>query len=538
MKILLLLVSILIASTASAQITPQWVKGYNGSANNNDEAVDIVTDPQNNIIITGRVISTGNNNDIAVIKYSPSGSQVWAVIYNGPQNNYDEPAGITADNAGNIYVTGRALMGSSNYDIVTLKYNPAGVQQWAQLWSGAGAETDYANAITVDNAGNVYVTGITEAAGTNFNYITLKYNPAGALQWARTYNNPLNGSYDEAYFIEVDALSNVYITGESDAQGSGTDFYTIKYSASGDSSWSARYTGVLTSINDIPQGFAIDNSGNVYVTGFTSSTNTGVDYITIKYSTSGVEQWQARYGTPEQDIPEDLEVDTAGNVYVTGRTRINSSYNDFGTVKYNSAGVQQWFASYNNAGVDREDYGYDLELDAQGNVYVTGYSQSDGSDSDILTLKYNTAGIQQWEARYDSTNSEEGYAIALDSDNNVCVTCYFDNTNSDFITIKYSQTTSITPVSSEIPSGYILSQNYPNPFNPETGINFSVPQKENVKMMIYDITGKEAAVLVNSELPAGEYKVNFNASGLPSGVYFYTLRAGSFSKTRKMLLLK
>ncbi|RPI60879.1 MAG: T9SS C-terminal target domain-containing protein, partial [Ignavibacteriales bacterium] len=90
----------------------------------------------------------------------------------------------------------------------------------------------------------------------------------------------------------------------------------------------------------------------------------------------------------------------------------------------------------------------------------------------------------------------------------------------------------------EIPVEYSLSQNYPNPFNPSTKITYSVASLSNVSLKIYDILGREVLTLVNEEKPAGRYEVNFNASSLASGVYFYQIKAGSFIQTKKLMLLK
>ena len=85
---------------------------------------------------------------------------------------------------------------------------------------------------------------------------------------------------------------------------------------------------------------------------------------------------------------------------------------------------------------------------------------------------------------------------------------------------------------------YILNQNYPNPFNPLTTIEFSIPKVEFISLKVYDILGKEVSVLVNEERSTGNYKVVFDSIDLPSGVYYYHLRAGAFSSTRKFVLLK
>jgi hypothetical protein len=91
----------------------------------------------------------------------------------------------------------------------------------------------------------------------------------------------------------------------------------------------------------------------------------------------------------------------------------------------------------------------------------------------------------------------------------------------------------------EVPLIYALGQNYPNPFNPTTVIDYSIPKQSVVNLKVYDVLGKEVAVLVNNELKtAGVYDVTFNASELPSGVYYYRLTAGDYTDVRKMILVK
>jgi hypothetical protein len=90
----------------------------------------------------------------------------------------------------------------------------------------------------------------------------------------------------------------------------------------------------------------------------------------------------------------------------------------------------------------------------------------------------------------------------------------------------------------ELPNHYILNQNYPNPFNPSTTIKFGLPRNENVRLVVYDMLGREVKVLVNEYKTTGTYEVNFDASSLASGVYFYKLETPNFAMTRKMLLIK
>ncbi len=85
---------------------------------------------------------------------------------------------------------------------------------------------------------------------------------------------------------------------------------------------------------------------------------------------------------------------------------------------------------------------------------------------------------------------------------------------------------------------FALSQNYPNPFNPSTTIYYSIPTSESVTLKVYDVLGNEVATLVNEEKPVGTYEIIWQAANLPSGIYFYTINAGSFIETKKMILLK
>jgi hypothetical protein len=89
-----------------------------------------------------------------------------------------------------------------------------------------------------------------------------------------------------------------------------------------------------------------------------------------------------------------------------------------------------------------------------------------------------------------------------------------------------------------ITDNYSLDQNYPNPFNPATKITYSIPEGKNVKLTVYDMLGKEVTTLVNEYKASGSYTVPFNGSSLPSGIYIYTLQAGQFRDSKKLLLLK
>ena len=88
------------------------------------------------------------------------------------------------------------------------------------------------------------------------------------------------------------------------------------------------------------------------------------------------------------------------------------------------------------------------------------------------------------------------------------------------------------------PVAYLLEQNYPNPFNSSTTIQYSIPERSNVTIKVFDLLGREVAILVNEEKQAAVYNVNFNGGGLASGVYFYRIETGNFVEVKKMILMK
>jgi hypothetical protein len=110
--------------------------------------------------------------------------------------------------------------------------------------------------------------------------------------------------------------------------------------------------------------------------------------------------------------------------------------------------------------------------------------------------------------------------------------------NMDLVQTKYAKISSIKQLNKDIPAGYNLEQNYPNPFNPATKINFNIPFTSKVILKIYNSLGQEISKLVDSELQAGMYSVDFSSKDLPSGLYFYTLSAGKYTQTKKMMVLK
>ena len=201
--------------------------------------------------------------------------------------------------------------------------------------------------------------------------------------------------------LAIDDNGNVYVTGTSLTNATnGFDIVTVKYDALGNLKWSMIYNGSASSLDEA-RDIAVDKNGNVYVTGYVASTGPNYDYITIKYDSLGNQQWATTYNGSGNGYDEAyaLALDTLGNVYVTGGSDAGSQGSNYVTIKYNASGVQQWATSYNGSG-NSIDAATQIKLDAQFNVYVSGRSTGSGTNLDIATVKYNNAGAQQWVSRY------------------------------------------------------------------------------------------------------------------------------------------
>jgi len=402
--------------------------------------------------------------DYLTVKYDATGKKLWSARYDSSGRNIATAIGI--DQAGNVYVTGNSG---------TIKYNAAGVQSWymeqtasflavnnfgdlylagtyrnaynhdyvvakyhadtaTQKWLTRfdNTSTDWARAFVIDRTGNLYITGESILVATAYDYATIKYNSRGVKQWVAYYNGSEHFSSDDGAALAADNEGNVYVTGNSTG-----DFLTIKYSATGVRQWMARY-GTRKS-DDAPIGIALDDFNNVYVVGgsYAGDGVTPNSVVTIKYNTSGVQKWVARYSTPgtKGDVPKGMMVDKSGNVYIAGTTGRSYSNADYFIIKYNSAGKQEWFAGYDERG--KYDDAAAMAVDDSGNVYVTGFSQGFLSNQDIATLKYNTNGQKQWQRRYKREGSAYGYlasGIAVDHRGNVFVIGHDAN---DYTVIKY-----------------------------------------------------------------------------------------------------
>ena len=308
-----------------------WVAQYdNGSS---DYARALAVDDAGNVYVTGRSYGSGTDYDYATVKYDPDGNELWVQRYNGPVNSNDYAYALAVDASGNVYVTGYSYGFGMQNDYATVKYDNDGNELWVRRYNGTGNDDDYAKAIAVDASGNVYVTGQSYGDGTSYDYATVKYDTDGNEIWVARYDGV---SSDYAYALAVDASGNVYVTGKSYGSGTNYDYVTVKYDPDGNQLWVQRYNGTGND-DDTAEAIAVDASGNVYVTGYSYGGGTWYDYATVKYdSLDGNELWVIRYDGPVSgdDRAYAIAVDSSGNVYVTGESYGSGTGLDYATIKY------------------------------------------------------------------------------------------------------------------------------------------------------------------------------------------------------------
>jgi len=363
----------------------------------------------------------------------------WVRRYNGPTNGSDAAYAISVDDFGNVYVTG-ASDGGISRDFATIKYYPNGDTAWVRRYDGPGSGDDNpTGGIAVDDSGYVCVAGESWGGVTGFEFATVKYDTDGDTVWVRRYDGPNDGHYRPGE-IAVDDSGNVAVTGYSDKIDTLHDFTTIMYDCDGDTIWVRSYDGSPHG-KDVALDVAVDDSGNVYVTGYSDGIGTDLDFATIKYSPDGDTAWLRRYDGPvhAEDRAQGIAVDDSGNVYVTGYSDGDGTSDDFATIKYYPNGDTSWVGRYDGP-VHGEDIALDIAVDDSGNAYVTGYSDG-GTMNDIVTIKYYPEGDTAWVRRYDGPGSghDEASDIAVDDSGNVYVAGHSEDGGGyfDFITVKY-----------------------------------------------------------------------------------------------------
>ncbi len=368
----------------------------------------------------------------------------------------------------------------------------------------------------------------------------------------------------------------------------------------GGNNWSHMATGFFTGLRAITfvntnTGYAVGLGGLVLKTtntgaNWTSSTPTTNDLNAVCFMDANtgyvVGQWNtalkttnggANWTTLNTGLVDDH---LSSVVCILNKVIIGVSFSNTTNLIISNDGGNTWLSSKTRAIGDIRTLG----MTASGNtICVVGYEMLTGGIRKPIFFKSIDNGISWFEptlsgradlravvitpnypniitvaGRYfnDPTNLNKGYIARSTDGGNTWITqpaygtgtvtlssaastednCFIVGDNGSIL--KGTNPIGITPISTEVPKHFSLSQNYPNPFNPVTNINFAVKEAGTVKMYIFNSIGQEVTVLVNQHFAAGVYNVDFNASSLTSGIYFYRMEAKNFTETKKMVLVK
>lgn len=335
-------------------------------------------------------------------------------------------------------ITGCGDRASSQSSLTTRSVSSwKATQQFGSLYDDIGL------AITTDSNGNIYVAGYTSNSNTGFSDVVLtKFDSSGTQQWTR-HTGVIGSSSAEG--VAVDSNDNVYIVGtiltgyntsglDGNINAGGNDIFLIKYDAFGNKQWSKQMGSTR---DDYARGIALNKSGDIYITGFTSggldgNTNTGaIDAFLIKFDTTGKKLWTKQWGSAGYDEPQNLAIDSKGNVFVAGVTdgnldgNINAGWFDIFLVKFDGNGEKQWSKQLGGTSYDIAD---NIAINADGDVYIIGLlttvtdPNTNTGTTKIILSKFNTSGIELWRQQFGTTDNDYGGGITIDSNGDIYVT--------------------------------------------------------------------------------------------------------------------
>jgi hypothetical protein len=353
-----------------------------------------------------------------VVKYYPDGDTAWFRQLGGDMND------MLVTEAGEVYMTGD-MGGYTN-----IKMSTTGDVVWSHNFGGGHGE-----AITMDDDGNIYTTGVRWGDGTTgYDCYTVKHlaGTMGDTAWARSYSYS-GANTDCGNDVAVGLGNHVFVTGESYKTSSNPDFVTFSYDANGIELWSYRHS---TSFEDIGISIATDNNGYSCATGYTKTGSPMgfEDYMTIRFNPGGDTVWTRQYNGAGsfQDIPTEIFMDQAGYMYVTG-TSYGTLERDYTTIKYDQAGNIVWQHRYDKSS-HSSDWAIGMFLDHNENIWVTGRGNSGiGKKSDWVTLRYTPDGDTTLVEIFDGEGQGRDYAydIAVGTDNKFYVSGYVAQTPDD-----------------------------------------------------------------------------------------------------------
>jgi len=315
--------------------------------------------------------------------------------------------------------------------ILTFLFNQVN-EVWRFAYEGAG--DDFGYFLTIDRSGNLIGVGISESTNTNDDIILVKLKPSGELLWLKRFG----GSENEAVSgVVVDNENSVYICGASYSPNNNWDYLILKYDSLGNLLWQRTFGA---SGYDYARGITIDDFFNIYLTGISQSVD-GSFVATYKLNKNGEVIWE-RFHSENNSLAnsgEKIIYDGRGNIFITGSTDFSVSGSDILTIKYDTAGNFYWSRVYGT--VDKNEWGKVIGIDSSRNVLIAGYDYHPDLGENWIILKYNQNGQRLFQRTYGYPGpDDEPKSIAIDENNNLYLTGFLDLY---FVITKLSPTGSI-----------------------------------------------------------------------------------------------
>lgn len=372
--------------------------------------------------------------DAFVASYDRFGVFRWQAFW-GSSWGYDASGAVALDVHGNVYIAGVTSPGPFGaYDVFVASFNSSGGFRWEIFWGTAGY--DWASAMAVDSLGNIYVTGRTSQVyyPGPWDAFLVSFNSSGGFRWDTFWGTPKG--YDRADAIAVDNLGNVYIggrTGQGEIYGQPFDAFLASYDSFGDLRWETFWGKVAC---DFVYGIALDSLDNIYIAGVTYIFGPfgGDDAFLVSFDSSGGFRWEAFWGTLGREVAQGVVLDLFGNAYIAGYVSQGPFGGDDAFIaSFDSSGVFKWDAFWGTGGLD---HAVGVVLDRFGQVCIGGYTYpgpSGGYDTFIAVFALppisatvnidpgtlNLASNGQWITCY--IELPEGYDVNEIDINTICL---------------------------------------------------------------------------------------------------------------------
>jgi len=325
-------------------------------------------------------------------------------------------------------------------DFLLIKLDRSGNTVWVQTYAGPGNYHDKPADMAFDNYGNIYVTGLSYQSPVGVDasdYWTMKYSPEGSVLWTATHTSE-PGHGDEPCGIEV-WNNMVFVSGKSvhiAGPATAEDYHSEIYNAdTGKRIWKHSWNGTGEDRRNYPNDMTLDTGGNMIVAGRSTHPNDDYSIVRYKWDTVYVKpdsiqivlvfDWEQYFNgsADERDEAYAVVTNNVGDIYITGESWSNEGQQDITTVKYDKFGNLKWSHSINGTN-NKRDMPIGIALDGEENVIVVGYLWNLKSDKDFCTLKYTPEGDSVWTTAWLNMAGQTNFPkdFVLDSEDNIYIT--------------------------------------------------------------------------------------------------------------------